>query len=131
MPTAHPAATAGLSMSRADATPIAAQVTCPATTGQGWESWPWGTANSNTALAPIDATIKGAWSAPTKWVVISMRSTIETTPPMPETAFSLKLTSSSSNPSQRIAAWVRIGHVVFVMAATVRAAHFASTSRAV
>ena len=55
--TAAAAASTGIGINCAQLTPTAAEINCPPVAAQGWDSCPWGTANSSTADAPIDPTI--------------------------------------------------------------------------
>ncbi len=55
--TATAAASTGIGIHSAQVTPTAAEISWPPVAAQGWESWPCGTANSNTADAPMEPTI--------------------------------------------------------------------------
>ncbi len=98
-PTAQAAASIASGINRAQVTPIAAEMPCPASTGQGCDSAPCGTPKTSTTLAPIEAMSIAAPDSPsTEWLT-AITSRMPSTPPAPETAFSFKLAGSSSVPS--------------------------------
>ena len=83
--TASEAASTGSSLpsQRAQATPISADTRWPPNIGQGCDSAPWGAANSSTADAPIEATIRTVLLPlpSTKWLAHSTASIPSRPPP--------------------------------------------------
>lgn len=98
-PTAQAAATWGCGINRAQATPMMAEIPCPAMTGHGCESGPCGTAKSNTALAPIEAMMTNAPEPGTAQAVNPTKIQMDNPPPSAAIHLSLTLTSISSTPS--------------------------------
>lgn len=98
IPTAQAAAIGGDPIHFPQATPTSAEIPCPAITGHGCESWPCGTANSNTALAPIEAISAEAFGISKTVPVIRISSNMDTNPPMPAMSFSFDRVGFSSMP---------------------------------
>ena len=69
--------------------PTIAEIKCPPTNDQGCDKGPNGTANNNTADAPIDATIQGISCCGRKYWLIKAVIAIPKKPANPEISFSV------------------------------------------
>jgi len=92
MATAIGAAIIGSGTNFAQATPITADTRWPANKGQGWENVLCGTAKSNTADAPIEATTNTAETPSMKMELIIMTQKMPTKPPTTDIKRSTRLT---------------------------------------